>query len=207
MIILQKIKDILFFPIRVIFDHEKVTAWGLTSIRDERFKICYRYARGRMLDIGCGDGNRFINTYQNGLGLDNYAWEGVDVVADAECLPFDEQSFETVLFIGSINHVLNKGRALQEAYRVLKTPGRVLITVTDPFWGLLRHKLAWWDKDQHVRGMRPGENYGLWPADLMRLLKHAGFKSVKRKVFLYGLNNLYIGEKQKCARGFYRDIK
>jgi len=190
-----ELKNLILFPFRVICDHEKVTSLGLMSLRDERFGICFKYCKGKVLDVGCGEGNRFIKKYKNGIGIDRYAWEGIDMVCDAEEMPFAQETFNTVLFIGSINHVLDRRKAIKEAYRVLKKEGRILITMINPIIGFARHKLAWWDKDQCVRGMRRGESWGLWSSEIIKMLHEANFISIRRVPFLYGLNNLLIAEK------------
>ena len=43
-------------------------------------------------------------------------------------LPFDSESFDWVIMSNTIGHLLDKKTALLEAYRVLKNPGRIVIT-------------------------------------------------------------------------------
>ena len=48
-------------------------------------------------------------------------------VADAENMPVRENSFEGVLFAGSLHHLPNPRKALSEAFRVLRDGGRVIL--------------------------------------------------------------------------------
>ena len=101
-----------------------------------------------VLDVGCGAG---VDTCiaammagEQGLAFgvdgspemlararDNAALAGLGNVgfkqADAESLPFAEASFDVLISNGVYNLVLDKPRALAEAYRVLKPGGRVQI--------------------------------------------------------------------------------
>jgi demethylmenaquinone methyltransferase/2-methoxy-6-polyprenyl-1,4-benzoquinol methylase len=49
------------------------------------------------------------------------------VVADAEDLPFDDNSFDCVTIAFGLRNVTNKDGALKSMYRVLKPGGRLLI--------------------------------------------------------------------------------
>lgn len=193
----QKIKDIVFLLIRFIFDHKTVTAFGLTSLRDERINVCLKYCRGKVLDIGCGEGNELIKRYGNGIGVDVYLWCGIDVLCDTANLPFKDKVFDTVTLIASIGHIPNRLEVLKEAYRVLNDNGRILATSLDPIFGWVRHKLAWWDRDQSVRGIGRGEVLGLWGFEIKKLFILAGFSFGRKIPFTYLINSIYIGKKSK----------
>lgn len=193
----QKIKDIVFFPIRFIFDHKTVNACGLTSLRDERINVCLKYCRGKVLDIGCGEGNKLVRRYKNGIGVDVYMWRGIDVLCDTANLPFKDKAFDTVTLIASIGHIPDRAKVLRECYRVLKDEGQILATTLDPIFGWLRHKLAWWDRDQIVRGIKKGEVWGLWGIKIKKLFILAGFSFERKIPFTYLINSLYIGKKSK----------
>lgn len=199
---LQSLKDFLLFPIRIIFAHDIVEKLGLTSLREERINMVLKHCKGKIIDIGCGEYNILINKYREmgseGIGIDVYPWPGVDKVYDTTKFPFSDKSFDTVTLVGVINHIPApiRQKVLQECYRILNDDGRIVITTLGPFIGFIRHKLAWWDKDQHQRGMKHGEEYGLKPHLVKNLLVEVGFKDVQRKKFIYGLNNLYLARKQ-----------
>ena len=42
-------------------------------------------------------------------------------------------------------------------------------------------------------GLQPGELPGMWAGQVARLLGEAGFTDIRRRRFVYGLNNLFIG--------------
>lgn len=190
----KAIKDFIFLPLRILFDHKRVNSWGLTSLYEERINICKKFAQGKVLDIGCGEENEFLTAYgKKGIGVDLFPWQGVDVVCDGMKLPFKSNSFDTVLFIGSFNYFQDKTMILNEAYRVLNPQGVTLITMINPIFCYLRHKLAWWDKEQNITQKGQG---GLWPGQIKQLLKSTQFTEIRKIPFLYGLNSLYIGKKK-----------
>ena len=191
----QFIKDILGLPLIFILSNDEVERMGMTSLRIKRLQTCLDHCRGRVLDIGCGEGNRLIKKWGNGVGVDVYPWPGVDKVCDSTQLPFEDASFDTVTFVASLNHIPEREKALKDACRVLKPRGLLLITLLDPAIGFVRHKLSWWDKDQHERGMKKGEVWGLWPEEVKALMEKAGFEWKEKKRFVYHLNCLFIGEK------------
>lgn len=98
------------------------------------------------LDIGCLNGN-FYNFLKESefMGIDSFT--GVDIsdalieraknrfpeqewlVADCEKLPFDDNSFDVVTLMEILEHVENPKKALQEARRVCKSEGSIIITV------------------------------------------------------------------------------
>ncbi len=93
----------------------------------------------RILSIGCGTGElekSLRDLRYKVIGLDfsfemlrsaaRYGREGL-VQADAHQLPFASNCFDAVILPESLGH-LNAGIAFQEAKRVLKKQGRILIT-------------------------------------------------------------------------------
>lgn len=100
---------------------------------------------GKILDVGCGNGNLFTL-----LPSGKYELFGVDFsenmiaeakkkcgqkatfsVADAEKLPFDSDSFDIIVCNASFHHYVHPDRVLKEMHRVLKDGGEVLIG--DPY--------------------------------------------------------------------------
>jgi len=98
----------------------------------------------KVLDVGCG----------NGYVLSKYASEGADVygvditqaaieltrkrfehlklfgdfrVADAQKLPFPDNTFDCVCSMGVLHHIPNTQKAVDEIYRVLKPGGRLIV--------------------------------------------------------------------------------
>ena len=148
----------------------------------------------RLLDIGCADGTttrqiKKILPLTTITGIDLYK-KAIDhakrkegkirfIHGDVHKLPFDDNSFEIVTAIETIEHLDNPNRALTEIYRVLKPNGYLIIGQdTDS----LLFRVVWfvWTKwkgsvwvKSHISCMKPN--------DLMKLLRRTGFKIKKYK--------------------------
>jgi SAM-dependent methyltransferase len=87
------------------------------------------YASGWLLDIGCGDKpyQELFTKVDRYFGLD---WPGskADVHADAMSLPFANASFDTVLCNQVLEHVPEPWRLMDEAVRVLRPDGFLILT-------------------------------------------------------------------------------
>jgi len=108
--------------------------------------------RGRVLDIGCG-----MQPYRSMVGADVTEYVGVDregalsrptVVGTAEALPFPDGSFDAVLSTQVLEHLPDPRRALDEAARVLRVGGTLVLTVPGvwptheaphDYWRFTRH--------------------------------------------------------------------
>ena len=182
--------------LRFFVSHEKANSMGVRSIRDERIEAVLAHVSGHLLDVGCGEGNALVRRYAGkGVGVDVYPWDGTDIVCDTKNMPLDDVSFDTVTMVAVLNHIPQRLMVLKECVRVLRPGGKIIITMLTPFIGKVRHKMAWWDKDQHERGMDPAERYGLKLSYVTDLLVQAGFTSITHRRFLLGLNHLIIAFK------------
>ncbi len=204
-----KVKELFSYRSRAWDDFYSKKKFVVWRVLDKIFRrdIFERYVRtfdrlgddlsGKsILDIGCGR-NSLVRRYGNGVGIDIYPWKGVDIVCDTSNLPFAESDFDRIFFIASLNHVPQRELVLNEACRVLKPGGLIIITMIGPKIGFLWHKLgSWfWDKDQKERGMKKGEVGGLSKKEMEKLLVGAGFKEIFCEKFELGLNNIYIAQK------------
>ena len=103
-----------------------------------------QYSGKRLLEIGCGLGTDLLQFARGGAvvtGVDltpasvelvrkRFAMYGLAVearVADAERLPFSDNSFDVVYSFGVLHHTPNTRKAVEEVYRVLKPGGRIII--------------------------------------------------------------------------------
>jgi SAM-dependent methyltransferase len=86
-----------------------------------------------VLDVGCG-----LQPYRPFLDPARTEYTGVDregplcnptVVGDAENLPFPDHHFDVVFSNQVLEHVVDPKRALQEAVRVLRPGGRLILSV------------------------------------------------------------------------------
>lgn len=182
------------FPLLSVLSREQSLKIGLTPIDDERVIMALKHTKGRVLDIGCG-ANNFVHSYGNGIGVDVAAWKGCDIVIDdAADLPFKEGEFDTVSYLACLNHIPNREDSVKEAARVLKKDGRIIITMITPNMGKFIH---WWrfrnDPDHQERHIdHEHELMGMSPKQINSILADAGFTNVKRKRFVYGLNNIFV---------------
>jgi len=98
---------------------------------------------GSILDMGCGNGRHLLEALDNNLevyGVDasiellnickHKVEENLELVrADVKSLPFEDGSFDNIIYIATIHH-LKQGRvkSLEEARRVLRDGGRILVS-------------------------------------------------------------------------------
>ena len=183
-------------PLRLFLPHGFTSRIGLKSIRDERNEIVLKFAKGRLLDIGCGS-NILVKKYGNdSVGIDVFDFNGgAIIIEDSSELPFKENTFDTVAFVASFNHIPNREEVITEVDRILKSYGRVIIANLEPIIGKVRHKMFWIDKVEEGREKKEGEEEGLKSEYIMNLLIKCGFKLIKRMKFQF-LNNIYVFERR-----------
>jgi len=208
----QQIVDFITFPLRAmsLFYEDK---WGLSSQATERYDYVLHEVRGYCLDVGCGPHNRFIKEFCNnqGIGIDVYKYDGLtdeNIIIDMTHLPYSDDTFDTATFIANINHIPENQRddELKEAYRVLKRPGNIVVTMGNPIAEILVHKVVAlhdrvFNTKQDVdseRGMVEGEEYFLTDLEIKNRLTSAGFSDVEKKFFLtqWGFNHLFVAYKR-----------
>ncbi|MFC1514715.1 class I SAM-dependent methyltransferase [Candidatus Omnitrophota bacterium] len=174
---------------------------GLTTNEDIRINNVLKCVppEANCLDIGCGS-NLLIKKHRlrggKGIGVDIYGWEGVDLlVEDSSKLPFEDKTFDCITCVAALSHIPNRIDVLHECNRLLRDKGIIICTNPHPYFSIIWHKWAFWDKDQHQRGMKEGELYALTDKEMRRIFGIAGFKGFKKHIFSWGLNNLYIFKK------------
>lgn len=93
---------------------------------------------GRMLDHGCASGATMLAWREAGWvvrGIDPHRPSvesgralGLDIeIGVGEALPFEDESFDLILSLGSTEHAYDLGRTMCEAWRVLKPGGHLMI--------------------------------------------------------------------------------
>ena len=201
MIAWQKIKDRVSFPLLAFLSSEHARGLGLTPIDEERVAMALGRCRGLVLDVGCGT-NELVRRYRShqgrAIGVDVHPWPGSDVVCDTTRLPFPARHFDTVVMLACLNHVpqSKRGQVLQDVGRVLKCEGRLLITMINPLVGFVVHTIRHrYDLDQLERGMGEEEAKGLWDKEVKGLLAKNRLHLTETIPFVFGLNCLYVAEK------------
>lgn len=127
-----------------------------------------KFSNKKVLEVGCGigiDGLEFVKAGADYIGVDfseqsaklaekNFALHGYNakiLVADAESLPFADNSFDFIYSWGVIHHTPRPELAISEIWRVLKPGGQFCIMIYNKYslvglqlyliYGLLRFKL------------------------------------------------------------------
>jgi ubiquinone/menaquinone biosynthesis C-methylase UbiE len=90
-----------------------------------------------MMDFGCGTKPYkpiFINATEY-IGVD-YAGEGhshenedIDIYYDGKTIPFEDNTFDSILACEVMEHIFNIEEILKELYRILKPGGKILISI------------------------------------------------------------------------------
>ena len=194
---LRRVTSRLAMPLLALLSREQSLKIGLVPLDDERVIQALAYTQGRALDVGCG-ANNYIKSYGNGVGIDVYPWEGVDMgVKNATKLPFKNGEFGTVSFLACLNHIPNRADALLEANRVLKKDGILLVTMIPPAWGRFIHWLRFRnDPDHQDRDIdHDHELLGMHTTHVKSLINDAGFNITESKTFVYGINRIYVAKK------------
>ena len=169
--------------------------YGIRYFEKERIRAVLPFCRGVLLDIGCGN-NELVRTYGNGIGIDVFDWGcGATIIEDSSKLPFDSESFNTVSIIAALNHIPERLQVLEEANRVLKEKGRLIITMINPIVGFVAHKAIFWTGEEKLREAHHEERLGMWPSEVMQLCIRAGYNYVKSRSFLFGFNKLFLFSK------------
>jgi SAM-dependent methyltransferase len=201
----QTIKDRMCFPLLAFLSSEHARALSLTPIDEERVAIALGRCRGLLLDLGCGT-NELARGYRSrqgtAIGVDVYPWPGADVVCDTTRLPFLDGHFDTVVMLACLNHVPRSKRSqvLREARRVLREEGQLLITMINPVIGFVVHAIRRrYDLDQLERGIGEEEAKGLWDKEVKELLGESRLRLAETIPFVFGLNRLYIAEKDRTG--------
>ena len=157
---------------------------------------------GRALSVGCGSG-LFEMILRDGHGINiHFGVEpaggmaeiamkrGMEVrIGSAEDLPFDDGSFDTVLFNGTPSYIADLRRAFTEAGRVLRGGGHIVVAdvPAESSYGTLYRLAAMvgsWD-DAALRAIAPAVPYPIefaaaanWrtTGEKLDLLREAGFR-------------------------------
>ncbi len=180
--------------------------WRFRAIR-HMLAVLPRNAK--ILDVGCGSGFAIEQSVKNRPDLEVY---GVDVapnlidyaqkyrprfnfvLAKGEELPFDNETFDAILYLDVIEHLVNPGKSLDEARRALKPNGFTVILVVlegHPvfqiiwkIWLKMKGKV-WHDAHLHI----------FTKENLKKLLNEHGFAIAKPQNLYWGMSVLIKAKK------------
>lgn len=159
-----------------------------------------------VLDLGCGYNADFLKKIQN----KNCEYVGVDISVNKELslknvnlieynlnkeLPFNNNSFDFVVSLANLEHLINPEAVLADIYRVLKPNGTLLLTTpgvyAKPILEFLSFKLHLISKDE----IEDHKNY-FNKKILTNLCKTVGFSEIKHKYFQFFMNNFIVAIKK-----------
>jgi SAM-dependent methyltransferase len=128
------------------------------------------YARGRLLDIGCGSKpwrRLFADHVDEHIGIDFVPSErdptAVDIIAGAYDVPLPDKDADTLLMTSVLEHLEEPERGVAEAFRLLKPGGHLILTAP----------LIWPVHEP------PRDFFRYSPFGLRHLLEEAGFEVVE----------------------------
>lgn len=100
--------------------------------------IMSTHNRGKLLDLGCGDGKTGKMLLDLGFSvsacdMDRDRFEFHDIIEFKECnlnnqLPYDDNTFDYVIFMEVIEHLYNPDFVVHEIRRVLKNGGHLILS-------------------------------------------------------------------------------
>ncbi len=130
--------------------HDNATARYMRSVEE---KIIRKYAKGRVLDVGCGTGH-YLRLLENSTGIDispamareaRKKTKNKVMVCGAEKLPFPDNSFDSAICMFSVLNVCDHQKAVKEINRVLKPGGAAIASVTSS-WDASKARI--WQKSK-----------------------------------------------------------
>jgi SAM-dependent methyltransferase len=111
--------------------HQKAV---LRAIYEDYYDTILSYTRpGNLLEVGGGSANFKGYLQQTAfkkkqhISFDITQVPGIDLIADAHNLPFQEGSFDNIILIDTLHHLERPIKFLREAQRILKNKGRLIL--------------------------------------------------------------------------------
>ena len=155
----------------------------------------HKHIKGKLLDIGCGTKpyreplSKYCSEY---IGIDHYVTQhdktNIDIFSTAYRIPVRDQSFESVICTGVLEHLEEPDVALKECVRVLKSNGVAIYTV--PFiWHL--HE----EPRDFYRFTKYGLDYQFQKAgfEVIEIKALSGFWVTFGQLFVYNLYRFNLG--------------
>lgn len=155
-----------------------------------------KYAAKRLLDLGCGNKPYKewygpLTDYSIGCDAVQSSENLVDNICLASELPYEDESFDTVFSTQVLEHVFEQQQMINEAARVLKPGGHVILSVPftwelheEPydFFRLTKHGLKALFEKSGLEIVQIKANGGKWAA-LFQMMINTVYSTFKYKTF------------------------
>ena len=153
---------------------------------------------GVVVDFGCGENIYFLKSIKDkiklGIGIDNKYQYDIDyyrnIITLNELSHIEDNSVDLFVMIAVLEHLQYPIKTLINAYRILKTGKKIVLTTPTPASKPILEFLAWTgiinkeEIDDHKHYYSKEE--------LIWLLSTVGFKDIKHKYFQFGLMRLSL---------------
>ncbi|WP_289663016.1 class I SAM-dependent methyltransferase [Flavobacterium panacagri] len=176
------------------------------SYHYDLFESIEKYAKGNLLDIGCGNKpyekkiSKVVSKYV-GCDIVQSNLNKVDVICSADAIPLDDNSFDTIISTQTIEHVGNYQGLVDEAFRILKPGGYFILS--GPFnWQLHEEPYDFFRFSKHGFKLIL-EKSGF---ELIDLKENGGMWSVAGQYLLMNITNDHTGRK-RSVRFFFKVFK
>ena len=192
-------------------DWKDTNSYLMATLQLEAVLSARKYAKGRLLDVGCGN-KPFLHVFEDSvdgyIGIDmpstRHLNKEINVFSSGMHLPFKANSFDTILTSSVLEHVKEPQKMLDEMHRVLRK-GSYLILTTPCLYGL--HE-------------QPHDYFRYTKYSLKMMAEKSGFKVVHIKpiggmlviiahlaskyisIFLYALLEMLRGKRIDKEKGF-----
>jgi SAM-dependent methyltransferase len=105
--------------------------WQSKPVLQEIYHTYYRMiengcVEGHTLEIGGGSGN-FKEYFPSAISTDIVALPWLDIISDAQVLPFRNESIANIVMIDVLHHIENPTLFFREVERILKPGGRMIL--------------------------------------------------------------------------------
>ncbi len=174
--------------------------WSDRFLQQWRIRAAQRWIPdgAAVLDIGCYQGELFqalSARLGSGIGIDPLTTEMTAAtyrlmpLSFSEPLPYPDQSFDVVVLLATLEHIIDKHPLARDCQRLLRPNGRVIVTVPSPLVDVIVEtlvKLHWAD------GMSLEQHHGFKPGETVPLFLTHGFGLEHQTRFQIGLNYLFV---------------
>lgn len=162
-----------------------------------------RFGHGKILDIGCGNKpyKSYFNDYESYIGCDiiQSSRNEVDIISEATNIPLSDSYFDTIFTTQTIEHVFEHRKMVEEAYRLLKKNGYIIISGPmywphheEPydFYRFTKHGLRAILEAAGFEVIEIKSNGGKWPLWGVTTIQTLPSWITNLKLFKYSINSL-----------------